>query len=177
VTDRAARASLFGQIDLWVNATTVLTQLFLTARIMGRLGVGWTLALLPLLSVAGFSILASSPVLAVLVVFQVARRAANYALMRPARETLFTILSLSEKYKAKSFIDTFVYRGGDALGSGLFDLLTRIGMSLGAIAWVAVPVSFLWAAVGAWLGRRQGKEAAARGYGDEPEVASARAAS
>ena len=38
----------------------------------------------------------------------VLRRAGNYAVARPARETLYTVVSREDKFKAKSFIDTFV---------------------------------------------------------------------
>ena len=128
VAERAARAALFARIDLWVNVLTLAVQLAATGRVLSRLGVGLTLASLPALSALGFGALAAAPTLAVLVVFQVVRRAANYALIRPARETLYTIVPLEHKYKAKSFIDTFVYRGGDALGATLFGGLTGLGL-------------------------------------------------
>ena len=155
VADRAARAALFARIDLWVNLITVLLQIFVTAQIMSRLGVGWALILVPLLSALGFFMLGLSPSLSVLVIFQVSRRAGNYAIMRPARETLFTILGLAEKYKAKSFLDTFVYRGGDAMASALFGIFSGIGVSLSALAFAAVPLSLLWGIVGRYLGLRQ----------------------
>jgi AAA family ATP:ADP antiporter len=157
VTGRAARAALFARIDLWVNVLTLTTQVLLAGRILRRLGIGWTLVTLPLLSMCGFAALGSAPILAVLVVFQVLRRASNYALIRPARETLFTTVKTEERYKAKSFIDTFVYRGGDSLGSAAFDLLTRGGMGMGPIAWVAVPLSGIWAVVALYLGRKQSR--------------------
>jgi len=96
----------------------------------------------------------------VLVVFQVIRRATNYALVKPARETLFTIVSRDARYKAKNFIDTFVYRGGDALGAWSFSLLQAVGLSLAGIAFTAVPIAVIWATVGLYLGRRQSHMAA-----------------
>ncbi len=155
VADRAARAALFARIDFWVNLITVVLQIFVTGQIMSRLGVGWALILVPLLSAVGFFVLGLRPVLTVLVVFQVSRRAGNYAIMRPARETLFTILGLAEKYKAKSFLDTFVYRGGDATASALFGVLSGLGMSLSALAFAAVPLTLFWGIVGRYLGLKQ----------------------
>ena len=152
---RAAKTQIFANIDLWVNMLTFVTQLFFTGRLIRHLGVGGVLMILPVLTVLGFTALGATPVLAVLVVFQVLRRAGNYALARPARETLFTIVNLDQKYKAKSFIDTFVYRGGDALGAAVFKLLGTVGLGLGAIAFVAVPPAILWAFVGVYLGRKQ----------------------
>jgi ATP:ADP antiporter, AAA family len=113
-----------------------------------------------LLSVVGFLILGKAPVLIVLVIFQVVRRAGNYSLMRPARETLFTILPRDQKYKAKSFIDTFVYRGGDVLGASFFDVLTRAGLGLAGIAYTAVPFAIIWGLLGITLGRKQSRLAA-----------------
>lgn len=152
---REARAAMFARMDVWVNVLTLLTQILLSGRILRKLGIGATLVLLPVITAVGFAVLGWSPVLAVLVVFQVLRRASNYALIRPARETLFTTVSQEERYKAKNFIDTFVYRGGDALGSAVYDGLTRLGLAVASIAWVAVPVAVVWGGIGFWLGRRQ----------------------
>jgi AAA family ATP:ADP antiporter len=154
---REARAATFAKIDLWVNVLTLATQIFLSGRIIRRIGIGATLVLLPILTAIGFAVLGFAPVLAVLVVFQVLRRASNYALIRPARETLFTTVSREERFKAKNFIDTFVYRGGDSLGSLAFDGLTRLGLGMGGIAFVAVPVAGIWGLIGIWLGRKQSR--------------------
>ncbi len=155
VQGRAARAALFARIDLWVNLLTLTLQLVVAGRLIPRLGVGLTLTLLPALTVVGFLVLGWAPVLVVLVIFQVVRRAGNYALSRPARETLYTTVPLDQKYKAKSFIDTFVYRGGDALGAGIFDALARAGLGLAGIAFTAAPLALAWGAVGLSLGAAQ----------------------
>ena len=174
VIGRAARARVFANIDQWTNILTFTLQLFLTGRLIGRLGVGTVLMILPLAAVAGFTALSFAPVLPVLIVFQVVRRAGSYALSRPARETLFTIVDREQKYKAKSFIDTFVYRGGDVLGAGIFAALGGLGLSLGAIALVAVPPAILWAVCGRWLGRRQERLARARAAGGAGPAATSR---
>ena len=124
---------------------------------MRRIGIGATLVLLPVITAIGFAALGVAPTLVVLVVFQVLRRASNYALIRPARETLFTAVTREERFKAKNFIDTFVYRGGDSLGSLAFDGLTRLGLGMGGIAFVAVPVAGIWGLIGIWLGRKQSR--------------------
>ena len=155
--DRASRTAFFAQVDLAVNVLTLAVQLLLTARIMKKLGVAVTLGILPLLSVVGFAALAAAPVIAVLVAFQVLRRAANFALARPARELLYTVLSREDKYKAKTFIDTVVYRAGDQLGSWSYLLLSTLGLGIAGVALVAVPLSALWLANSLWLGRRQAR--------------------
>ena len=153
--DPARRTALFAGIDLAVNALTLLAQLFVTARLIARLGLGATLALVPLGLAAGFAVLAVQPALGVLVALQVLRRAGNYAFTRPGREILFTVLPRTDKYKSKNFIDTVVYRGGDALSAWAFAGLAGLGLGLSAIAWLAVPLALLWAGLGVWLGRRQ----------------------
>jgi AAA family ATP:ADP antiporter len=155
--DSATRTAVFAGMDLAVNTLTLLTQLFGTGRLVRWLGLGRTLALIPLLLGLGFLLLGVFPVLPVLVVVQVLRRAGNYAIMRPAREMLYVVLTREEKYKAKNFIDTVVYRGGDALSSWVYAGMRGLGLSLSTIAWLAVPLSLVWAWVALRLGHRQGE--------------------
>jgi AAA family ATP:ADP antiporter len=158
--DRAVRTAVFARLDFAVQLLTVLTQFYFTGRIIRLLGVGLTLALLPILSVVGFTALGIYGTFGVFAVFQVLRRSGEYALVRPARETLYTVVSREDKYKAKNFIDTVVYRVGDWL-SGMAQLgLNTLGWGMAAIAFLAVPVSLLWLAVGLWLGARQARLAA-----------------
>ncbi len=153
--DRAARTAFFAHIDTWVNSLTLLVQLFLTGRLLKWIGVGPTLAFLPVLSMIGFIAIGISPVLSLFAVFQVARRAGNFAVTRPAREVLFTVLSREDKYKAKSFIDTFVYRVADQVGAWSYSLLRWLGLGLTGISWVAVPLTGVWCILSLFLGRKQ----------------------
>ena len=153
--DSAARTRVFAGMDLAVNLLAVGTQMFLTGRIVRRLGLAVALALVPGLMVAGFLALWAVPVLAVLVAVQVLRRSAHYAILRPAREMLFTVVSPAEKYKAKNFIDTVVYRGGDAVSGWFSAGLAGMGLGPGGIALVAVPLAAAWLFTGLRLGRAQ----------------------
>jgi AAA family ATP:ADP antiporter len=158
--DRAARTVFFARVDLLVNILTLGIQLFLTARILRLLGVALTLSVLPALSVLGFFTLGLVPTVAAIVVLQVLRRAGNFALARPARELLFTVIPREDKYKAKSFIDTAVYRAGDQIGAWSYGLLSFLGLGIAGVAFVAVPISAAWLLNALWLGRKQ--EARAR---------------
>ena len=151
-SNSAERTSVFAMIDLAVNSLTILIQFFLTGRIVKALGLAWTLALIPLFLIIGFIMLSVSPVIAVLIVVQVLRRAGNYSIMRPAREMLYVVLGREEKYKAKNFIDTVVYRGGDAVSAWLYDGMRSVGLSLGQIAFVAAPIAAIWALIAYRLG-------------------------
>ncbi len=149
-----ARRALFAQINLGTQSLTLLAQIFLTAHSLRRLGVTITLLIMPLVTLLGFFALALAPVLAVVVVFEIVRGASNYAFTKPARETLFTVLSKDEKYKAKGFIDTFVYRSGDALGA-LSDKAVTTWIAPGAVPWIAMGVAGIWGAVAVFLGVQQ----------------------
>jgi AAA family ATP:ADP antiporter len=158
--DPASRTAVFAAMDFAVNFLTVITQLFLTSRIVRKWGLSWGLALIPLALGIGFMLLGMMPTLALLIVVQVLRRAGNYALMRPAREMLYVVLGKEEKYKAKNFIDTVVYRGGDAVSAWAYSGLKAAGLSLSALAWIAVPLAGIWAWISFRLGKRQADLAA-----------------
>lgn len=164
-TDRGVRTAFFAKIDLVVSILTIVFQVYLTARIIKWLGVGLTLALVPVAVAVGFLALGMYPTLAVLVAVQVAYRAGRYGLTKPAREILWTVLSREAKYKSKPFLDAAVYRGGDLVSGWIYTGLAAVGLSIGMIAFMAAPVAALWAMVGLRLGRRE--HALATQQGDE----------
>jgi ATP:ADP antiporter, AAA family len=145
ITSNEARTALFAKMDLAVNLGSVVLQGLLVAPALRRFGAGITLVFLPLLTFTGFLLLRGSPTLPILVGFQVLRRACDYGIAKPSREVLFTVLPRQDKYKAKSFIDTFVYRAGDALGA--------IAESLGVLLPLATPLCLAWAIAAVGLGR------------------------
>lgn len=154
LTSRAARVQFFSGLNLIGSLSTLLVQFFLTGRLLSTLGLGACLALVPLLSMAGFAWLALSGSLMTLAWFEVIRKTANYGVARPSREILFTAVPTQQKYLSKNFIDTFVYRAGDALASVAFDAL-KLGLHLssGVISSLAVPCSLIWLLIGLALGR------------------------
>jgi AAA family ATP:ADP antiporter len=154
--DPAARAALFAKVDLAVSLAALATQSLATGRILAAVGLGGALSIVPLLSAAGFGLAAAAPTFWTLGVFQAVRRAAHFAVDRPAREVLFTVVPPEEKYKAKSFVDTFVYRGGDAAAGWLHAGLAGLGLALPALSLAAVPFAFASLAVALWLARREG---------------------
>jgi AAA family ATP:ADP antiporter len=152
--DRPSQTALFGWMDFAVNALTLGGQLFLTGAVMKRLGIAVTITMIPLVTVAGFVLLGISPSIVVLIAFYVLRRAGNYSFAQPARNVLFTVVSREDKYKAKSVIDTIVYRLGDQVGAWSSGALSWLNVGLAGIAWAAVPLSVAWVINGWWLGRR-----------------------
>ena len=155
ISDPGERTALFALIDLFVNALTLIGQLLVVSRIIGRFGLTVTLLLMPIIAVVGFLTMGFFPTLAVLVVFGSIRRAGEYAISKPAREVLFTVVSREEKYKVKNFIDTVVVRGGDAVSGWLFEGLRLLGAGLSGISFIAAPIAVLWAMTAYLIGQRQ----------------------
>ena len=153
--DRAERTVFFARIDVAVNSLTALIQIFLTGRIVRRLGIALSLAALPLLCVLGFTVVGLAPTLWAIAIFQILRRTSNYAIARPCREMLYTVLPRDAKYKAKNFIDTFVYRLGDQVGAWSYAALGAVGLGAVAASMVAAPLAAVWLGIGLWLGGRQ----------------------
>jgi ATP:ADP antiporter, AAA family len=154
-TDLDMRTGVFARIDLYTQTTTLVLQALVTGHLMKRLGVSVTLALLPATVALGFLGLAVSASLVTLVVVQAAFNAVQRAVTRPARETLFTVVPRADKYKAKAFTDTFVYRTGDVLGAQMEGVLGRLAPGLAALVTLTVPLAVVWGALGFWLGRAQ----------------------
>ncbi|MCY3545295.1 MAG: hypothetical protein F4Z31_07245 [Gemmatimonadetes bacterium] len=155
----------FAQFDNLAQIATLITQIFITTHVIRKLGVGWTLAILPLVTMAGFAVLAVWPVYGVMLIFQAVHRATRYAISRPSRETLFSVVTPSEKYKAKPVVDVFLYRGGDLAGAGIDGAFALLGLTL---VWVAVstgPLAAMWIMLSVGLGRAQARKVAQGGAG------------
>ena len=151
---RPERSVIWAQMDLAVNILAISTGLFATGRIVTKFGMPATIAMVPIMICIGLLVLAISPLLGVVVVLQVIRRAGNYAVTRPAREMLFTLVNQETRFKAKPVIDIVAYRGGDMLTAWLFTGLTQgLGLGLAAVAAVGAGIASLWALVGIYLGK------------------------
>ena len=157
--DAGTQTEIFGWINFATQSLTLVLQLFLTGRIIMRVGVGWALAVLPIITLVGLGALAAAPVLGVLVVVQVARRGTGFALANPARHGLFAVLSRTEKYKAKAFVDTFVTRSGDATAASLKLLAQGTSVAVGTLFLVGAPLMGVWALLSLWLGRERDRRA------------------
>jgi len=154
---REARTTVLAQLELAAQSLTLFTQFFLTGRITRWIGLAATLAIVPVVTVLGFGALGVFPVFQTLAVLTVCRRAANFSLMNPAMETLFTVVSREDKYKAKNFIETFVYRFSDQITVWGYAGLATLGLGLSGIAFVVTPVAAVSIALALWLGKRQGE--------------------
>ncbi len=181
-TGTVDRTQAFANRDIWTQVATLALQLFVTGQLIPRLGVSGTLVIQPLITLAGFALLAwalpDDPApgggftadmarldfaLWTAILFQAAFKASQNAFARPARETLFTVVDREEKYKTKSFLDTFVLRGGDVLFAWIFNGL-RSGLAFPAslLAGAVIPFAGGWMVVSWLLGRAQAVRARGR---------------
>ena len=155
-TVAADRVQLFARIDLAVNTLTILGQVLLTARLLQRVGIGVAAAALPLSGLLGLLALAAAPVAAVIVGVMIVERAVTFAITNPALRVLFTVVPAEDKYKAQNFIDTVVFRGGDAASGWVFGSLAKsLGVGMSTVALLTVPLAVVWAGLSLALGRRQ----------------------
>jgi AAA family ATP:ADP antiporter len=152
--DENIRVQLWAGMDLAVNVLAITTAMFGTGRLATRFGLAKTLTLVPVAIVGGLLIVAAAPLLFVVVGLQIVRRAGNYAITRPGREMLYTVVDRESRFKAKSVIDIVVYRGGDMATAWVFTGLTQgLGLGLGAIAAVGAAIAAVWAMVAGLLGK------------------------
>ncbi|HEX6098754.1 MAG TPA: MFS transporter [Thermoanaerobaculia bacterium] len=158
ISDAGERTRYFALLDLTNNILTVLLQLVVTRQVLTRLGIRTALIAAPVLIGTGLIGLAFFPSLALVAVLYVVHRAGEHAFTRPGREVIYTLVQPEERFKAKNFIDTFVYRGNDALVAWLLGGLHALGAGVASIAALGVAVTAGWAANGWFLGRKHDRQ-------------------
>lgn len=152
-SSREERVAVFATIDLVVQSLSLFIQIFLTAKIAKFFSLSALLSTLGFVISIGFVVLCfTHPAFLPLAVVMSMRRVGEYALVKPGREMLFVPLSSDEKYKVKNFIDTVVYRGGDALSAQVESALFSLGISV--VLLVGAGISFVWGILGVFLGRK-----------------------
>ena len=148
-TDR--QTQVFAIMDALINTIAFVSQLLVLRLSVKRIGIGWTLSLLPIISVVGFAVLALQPVFIVIACVHVLRRGLGFGFTKPTTDMLYAVVTPEAKYKAKNFIDTAVYRGWDVLTSWTIRAMGGIGLS--GVALVCVPIALIWSSLVLWIGR------------------------
>jgi len=152
--ETSERVKIFALIERYVSIGALIFQVFISGPVISRYGVKAGIIILPIITVIGFSLLAVSPTIAVFIIFQTMRRATEYGMFVPSRENLFSIVSREQKYKAKNFIDTAVFRGGDVANGWIYNALNSVmGLSISAIAMIGVPLAVIWGILAWRLGK------------------------
>ncbi|WP_059411576.1 NTP/NDP exchange transporter [Cupriavidus basilensis] len=168
---RTQQTQVFSAIDAVVQGLTILVQVFFSGRIARRYGVTMLLGVVPLATGLGFLALALWPAFGVLAAVMILRRVGEYALLRPGREMLFTVVDAETKYKAKNVIDTAVYRAGDAVSAWIKTAIDAFSGHPAVVALTGAVLALGWAWLGWWLGCRHEGRA-----GTEPPAARLEAA-
>lgn len=148
------RIHFFNDINYYTNIVALVGQVIVVRQVVGRLGIGISLAVMPVISIIGFAVLAMNPTLAAVALLTIVRRGVGFGLTKPTTDMLYSVVTPEEKYKTKNFIDTAIYRGGDLVGTwSVRGLMSGFGLALAAVSWIMVPFAALWALVAVWLGR------------------------
>lgn len=153
------RTRFFSNMNIAANLLTLIFQAFAVKQVVQRFGIGRALVLMPIVSAIGFVLLAMDPVLAVVAILTVARRAVGFGFSKPGTDMLYSVVTPEEKYKTKNFIDTAIYRGGDVIGTWFIRSMSALGIA--GISVVMVPIAVFWAFVSLWLGRDYKRKAKA----------------
>lgn len=152
--DSLQRTKVLAQLDFTVNVVALLSQVLIFNGFIDKYGRRAALVFLPVLSIVGFTILSVSESIAALFVFGILRRAGEYSIAKPTRETLYNVLPASQKYRAKNIIDTMVHRFGDASSASLYSFFQKMNWGSHGISALSVLLSGLWCVVAMWLGKK-----------------------
>ena len=150
---RAERGAFLARVDLITNSATLLLQVFVTGRIIPRFGVGRTLAVVPLVTLAGFGALAAAPGLMTVAAIEITRRVSEFAMSKPAREVLFTVAGRRARFQSKPLMDTLIYRGGDVVVAHGYHGLAAAGLGPSGLAIAVLPFAAAGIAMAVALGR------------------------
>ncbi|WP_291165010.1 NTP/NDP exchange transporter [Hyphomicrobium sp.] len=153
IDNSADRVLFFSGRDLAVSVVTFLIEVFGTARVLRRFGVTGALLALPLTGALGVLLLTFDAALWIVAAVMVAERIVSFALANPAIKVIYTLATPADKYKVQNFIDTVVFRGGDAMSGWLFSIVGGgLGFAAGATGAIAIPLVAAWL----WTAERLG---------------------
>lgn len=155
ISDPDARTALFANVDFWVQVLSLTGQIFLFSHLLTRFGFKTLVGVVPIIMIGAFVVIGLVPSLSVVMGATIIRRVGEYAIIRPCRDMLFTVVSREEKYQAKSLIDTFIYRGGDALSASAYaGVVALVSTATLAAGVTGVMICVIWLGVAVWLARR-----------------------
>ncbi len=149
--------AFFGQFyGLYLNLTEFVFQLFLTAAIVKRFGVGgtlqispWSVALSSIATVVAPGVVSASAV-------RLTEASTRYTMNRTGMELLYMPLPIELRNRIKAFIDICVDRFSRGLGGVLLIFLTTAGLHLGvkgiALVVMALCIPWIWLA---HMGRKE----------------------
>ncbi|KAG1680409.1 hypothetical protein FOA52_015500 [Chlamydomonas sp. UWO 241] len=145
VSDTNARTAFFARVYSASALATIVLQMFATGRMLKGIGIAAALAIFPLACAGLIAYVGMAPTMSSVALGEVVRKLLGYALVRPAREVLFTVVSREEKYKAKLTIDAVVQRMGDCFAALVFEVLdVRLHFGQQGVAVAGVVACGIW---------------------------------
>ena len=143
ISNPLERTAFFANIDLWANSIQVVLQLLVVRWMLSRFGAGKTMAIPNMLSALILVIVAIYADASLIALALIATRGGGYGMVNPARESVFTGVSSELRFKAKAFIDTVVWRGGDLMMVTLVAVLVQAGAGVGMFGLLAASVAVI----------------------------------
>ncbi len=140
----------YADFYFWVNILGAGLQLFVVSRIMKHIGISAALLFLPIIALGSYGLLAFVPMLSLIRVTKIMENSTDYSIQNTARHALFLRTSRDAKYKAKTAIDNFFWRAGDALSAVLVFVGAQLSFGVRdfAIANIILVAVWLCVAVG-----------------------------
>lgn len=148
-------AAFFGTFNVVAGALSLVLQLLLTGRVLRSAGIAVTIFIVPIaMTLGSFGLIVSGSLLAA-ASLKASDQVLRYSIDKATVELLYLPVPSSITFRIKSFIDTVIYRLGDALG-GLTVLAFAAGLGVGPIglSWVSLVLLGGWIAA-AVVARRQ----------------------
>ena len=132
--DKQAMAGFFGAFYGWTGGVALLIQIVLTSRLLSKLGVGWTMSILPVILLAAGGSLLFIPSLYLVTGFRGIDNSLRKSLHRSAIEVLYVPVPSLLRRKTKTFIDSVL----DSLAEGFGALLIFF-----TVTWGNIPSRYL----------------------------------
>ena len=170
-SDVELRTIAFADVDLFVNISSAVISVLGLGQLMRRFGVTASLVISPVIMVVACLGVIIAPTLFMVQTARALQRISQYAIARPSREVLFTVVDQQSKYKAKNVIDTVGYRFGDLPAAWMQAGMRVAGFGLVGVVAMGVAVSTAWGFVAFALGRRYEAISGARGVSPVVAVA------
>lgn len=165
--DPASQAIYLASYGTLVGIVSMLSIFFGINKIQKMLGLGASLALLPLLIALAVGTFFLYPMLSVVFWIMVFSKAINYALTQPSMKQLYIPISKQAKYKSQAFIETYGSRGSKAGGSlvnasrkiflARFGEIAGLAMFIKICTGVSMAIIVVWFFITLFLGRKYKK--------------------
>jgi len=147
----------FATVYAITNIVALVVQLFVTANVMSRFGVKAALLVMPIMILGASGLFLLLPILWVGSSLNSVDNGLNYSINQSARESLYTPLSRDEKYKAKAFIDMFLYRTAKVVAVGVALFLGAVVdefIAVRLLSFVTIALAVVWIGIARYAGNR-----------------------